>query len=307
MTAARRVGLIGLGAMGAGMGHCLFAKGHALTVFARQAAAAQAFVHAGAGAAPSAAALGRQCDLVFLSLPDAAAVEAVLFGADGLVQGMGQGLQPGSTVVDTSTIAATQARSIGERLAQQGVAFLDAPVSGGQAGAQAGTLSCMIGGPAAAVDAVRDVMGAFCKTITHVGALGAGQTVKACNQVATAGAMLGVADALALARAQGVDPAVVRDVLLGGAARSFALEKHAPRITAGEFKPGFRARLMRKDLRLALDTARATQAVLPGAQIMEELLDALCEGGRADWDWCAVALEVQRRGGMSIPHESAQP
>jgi 2-hydroxy-3-oxopropionate reductase len=303
MTIARRVGLIGLGAMGAGMGHCLLGKGHALTVFARQAAAAAPFVDAGAVAAPSAAALGHECTLVFLSLPDAAAVEAVLFGPDGLAQG----LQPGSTVVDTSTIAATQARSIGERLAQQGVAFLDAPVSGGQAGAQAGTLGCMIGGPAVAVDAVRDVMGAFCKTITHVGALGAGQTVKACNQVATAGAMLGVADALALARAQGVDPALVREVLLGGAARSFALEKHAPRITAGEFKPGFRARLMRKDLRLALDTARATQAVLPGAQVVEELLDALCKSGRADWDWCAVALEVQRRSGMRIPDESAQP
>lgn len=303
MTAARRVGLIGLGAMGTGMGHCLFAKGHALTVFARQAAAAQAFVRAGAVAAPSAAALGRQCDLVFLSLPDAVAVEAVLFGPAGLAQG----LLPGGIVVDTSTIGATQARSIGERLAQQDVTFLDAPVSGGQAGAQAGTLGCMIGGPAAAVDAVRDVLGAFCKTITHVGALGAGQTVKACNQVATAGAMLGVADALALARAQGVDLAVVRDVLLGGAARSFSLEKHAPRIAAGEFKPGFRARLMRKDLRLALDTARATHAVLPGAQVAEELLDALCEGGRADWDWCALALQVQLRGGMSIPDTIIQP
>lgn len=303
MTAARRVGLIGLGAMGAGMGHCLLGKGHALAVFARQASAAAPFVHAGAVAATSAAALGRECALVFLSLPDAAAVEAVLFGPDGLAQG----LTTGSTVVDTSTIAATQARSIGERLAQQGVTFLDAPVSGGQAGAQAGTLSCMIGGPAAAVDAVREVMGAFCKTITHVGASGAGQTVKACNQVATAGAMLGVADALALARAQGVDSAVVRDVLLGGAARSFALEKHAPRIAAGEFNPGFRARLMRKDLRLALDTARATQAVLPGAQVVEALLDALCEGGRADWDWCAVALEVQQRGGMSIPDAIIQP
>lgn len=303
MTAAHRVGLIGLGTMGAGMGHCLLRKGHALTVFARQASAAAPLVDAGAVAALSATALGRECAQVFLSLPDAAAVEAVLFGPDGLAQG----LQPGSTVVDTSTIAATQARSIGQRLALQGVTFLDAPVSGGLAGAQSGTLGCMIGGPAAAVDAVREVMGAFCKTITHVGALGAGQTVKACNQVATAGAMLGVADALALARAQGVDPHMVRDVLLGGAARSFALEKHAPRITAGEFNPGFRARLMRKDLRLALDTARATQAVLPGAQVAEELLDVLCEGGRADWDWCALALEVQRRGGMEIPIASTQP
>ena len=299
MTASStlRTGMIGLGSMGAGMARCLLAAGHALTVYARRPESAQAAADAGAVIAPTPAALGAQCEIVFLSLPDATAVQAVLFGPDGLASG----LQPGSTVVDTSTIAATQARSIGGRLAAQGITYLDAPVSGGQAGAQAGTLGCMVGGPAAAVDAVRGVMGAFCKTITHMGALGAGQTVKACNQVATAGAMLGVADALALARAQGVDAAMVRDVLLGGAARSFALEKHAPRIAAGEFQPGFRARLMRKDLRLALDTARATQAVLPGAELAEALLHDLCESGRADWDWCALALQVQRRGGMTVP------
>lgn len=294
---SQQVGFIGLGSMGAGMARCLLAAGHALSVFARRTDAARPLVEAGATALSVPAALGACSTIVFLSLPDAAAVEEVLFGPDGLAKG----LQSGSIVVDTSTIAATQARTLGERLALQGVTLLDAPVSGGQAGAQAGTLGCMIGGPADAVDAVRGVMGAFCKTITHVGALGAGQTVKACNQVATAGAMLGVADALALARAQGVDAALVRDVLLGGAARSFALEKHAPRIAAGEFKPGFRARLMRKDLRLALDTARASQAVLPGAALAEQLLDALCESGRGDWDWCALALQVQQLGGMAPP------
>src|SRR5205085_9127287 len=129
-----------------------------------------------------------------------------------------------------------------QRLASQGVDYLDAPVSGGQQGAEAGTLACMIGGPAEVVDACRAVMASFCKAVTRVGDVGAGQTVKACNQVAVAGAMLGVADAVALARAQGVDPDVMREVLLGGTARSFALEKHGPRMAAGEFKPGFRAR-----------------------------------------------------------------
>ena len=294
-----RIGIVGLGSMGAGIAHNLMKKSYALRVFARQSAAAAPFVQAGAQAFSSAAATARGCDIVFLSLPDAAAVEAVLFGDEGLAQG----LRPGSYVVDTSTIAATSARQFGVRLHERGVSFLDAPVSGGQAGAQAGTLGCMIGGPAQAVDACREVMSAFCKTITRVGELGAGQTVKACNQVAVSGALLGVADAIALARAQGVDPVLMRDVLLGGTGRSFSLESHGPRIIEGKFKPGFRATLMRKDLRIALDTARATGAVLPLATLAEQMLDALCESGRADWDWSAVALEAQQQSGMATPSQ----
>lgn len=149
-------------------------------------------------------------------------------------------------------------------------------------------------------------MSAFCKSITNVGVLGAGQTVKACNQVAVASALLGVADALTLARAQGVDPALMREVLLGGSARSFSLEKHAPRIVEGLFSPGFRAQLMLKDTRLALDTAHAGSAVLPATALAEQLLNALCEGGRGDWDWCALALQVQKESGMTIP-EAREP
>lgn len=297
------VGFVGLGVMGGGMAHCLLRAGYRLTVFTRQRAASQPFAEGGADVSASPATLGRACQLVFLSLPDAAAVEEVLFGPDGLTST----LVPGSCVVDTSTIASTSAREFGRRLQAQGVAFLDAPVSGGQQGAEAGTLGCMVGGPVQWVEACRPVMGSFCKSITHVGELGAGQTVKACNQVAVAGALLGVADAMALARAEGVDAGVMREVLMAGAAKSFSLEKHGPRIAAGEFKPGFRARLMRKDLRLALASAQAAAAVLPTAALAQELLDSLCESGRADWDWCAVALEVQRRSGMSIAETPLAP
>lgn len=297
-----RIGFIGLGSMGAGMALNLLRKGFKLRIHARTPQAEVPFLNAGATASPSPADLARQCDLVFLSLPDAAAVEQVVFGPDGLAEG----LRADSCVVDTSTIDATSAREFGQRLGAQGVGFLDAPVSGGQQGAQAGTLGCMVGGPAEDIDACREVLAVFCKSVTRVGGLGAGQAVKACNQVAVAGAMLGVADAMALARSQGVDLDVVREVLLGGTAKSFSLEKHGPRIAIGEFKPGFRARLMRKDLRIALETAQAAGAVLPTAAVAEELLDALCEGGRADWDWCAVALEVQKRGGMAIP-DSPEP
>lgn len=288
------VGFIGLGVMGGGMAHCLLRAGHRLHVQARRDEAAQPLVAAGAVREASPAALGRACRLVFLCLSDDAAVEEVLFGPEGLAQG----LAAGSIVVDTSTIAATSARMFAQRLAQGGVTLLDAPVSGGQAGAESGTLACMVGGPAEAVDACRPVLAAFCKSVTHVGATGAGQTVKACNQVAVAACMVGVAEAIALARAQGVDPAVMRDVLLAGTARSFALEKHGPRIIAGESRPGFRARLMRKDLRIALDTARAAGAALPGTQVAETLVGQLCDTGRGEWDWCAVGqlLQEQRRG-----------
>lgn len=291
------VGFIGLGVMGGGMARCLLRQGHPLTVYARQPQAAQALVPLGARAAPSAADLGGECALVFLSLPDTVAVESVLFGPLGLAQGLAQG----SCVVDTSTIAATAAVDFGHRLQRSGIWLLDAPVSGGQQGAEAGTLSCMVGAAEVAYSACREVMTAFCKTLTHVGAVGAGQTVKACNQIAVAGALLGVAEAMALARKQGVDLAVMREVLLGGAARSFALEKHGQRIIDGSYTPGFRATLMRKDLRLALHAGRTSGAALPMTATAEQLLDELCGGGRADWDWCALALQVQQRSGLSIP------
>ena len=190
-----RLGFVGLGVMGGGMARCLLGKGYQLQVYARRTQVAEGLRQAGAEVASRVTALGG-CDLVFLSLPDAPAVEQVLFGTDGLAGAM----QRGSCVVDTSTIAPQSARNAGARLAERGIAFLDAPVSGGEQGAATGTLGAMVGGPEDVVDACRDVMGAFCKSITHVGELGAGQAVKACNQVAVTGALLGVADAMALAR-----------------------------------------------------------------------------------------------------------
>ncbi|MDO9405178.1 MAG: NAD(P)-dependent oxidoreductase [Polaromonas sp.] len=295
------VGFIGLGAMGLGMAQNLLRKGYTLHVFARRPRSADAVVEAGAIWSASPQALGRACKLVVLSLPDAAAVEAVLFGVDGLADGLVDGLAVGSCVVDTSSIAATSARDFAVRLRARGIWLLDAPVSGGQPGAQAGTLGCMVGGPAPVLQACRSALESFCKTITHVGDVGAGQTVKACNQVAVAGALLGVADAMALATAQGVDPSIMREVLMGGAARSFSLEKHGPRIIAESFTPGFRAVLMRKDLRLALATAEASGAVLPSTAVAEELLDAMCADGRGDWDWCALALQVRKLSGQPLP------
>lgn len=289
----KTVGFIGLGSMGAGMAQCAIRKGLKVHLYARRPEALATFPEGAAVVHDTPQALAQACDVVVLSLPDAPAVEAVLFDSNGLAAG----LPAGAVVVDTSTIAAASAQAFGKKLAAQGVGYLDAPVSGGQAGAQAGTLTCMIGGDAEHLEACREILSAFCTTYTHVGALGAGQTVKACNQVAVAGAMLGVADALALARAQGVDPTIMRDVLLQGSARSFPMEKHAPRIIEQQFEPGFRAQLMRKDLRLALDTARACDTDLAATPVAERLLDAMCNDGRGDWDWCGVALEVGKAAG----------
>jgi 2-hydroxy-3-oxopropionate reductase len=286
-----RIGFVGLGVMGGGMAHCLLRNGFSLHVFGRKADAVQPFVAAGAQAAASPAALGRTCRLVFLCLSDDAAVEQVLFGPGGLAEG----LAAGSCVVDTSTISASSTRAFGERLKAKGIALLDAPISGGQQGAETGTLNTMVGGPVELLEACRPVLSAFCKTITHVGALGAGQTVKSCNQVAVAGALLGVADAIALAKSQGVDPAVMREVLLNGTARSFVLEKHGQRVIAGDFKPGFRVNLMRKDLRIALKTAADAGAFLAGAPVAEGLLDELVQGGRGELDWAALGLLVQEK------------
>ena len=283
------IGFIGLGVMGSGMTLCLLRAGFQVHVYARRDAAARPAVEAGAQRAASPADVGQACRLVFLCVSDDAAVEEVLF-ADG---SLAHGLAAGSVVVDTSTIAATSARSFAKRLAERGIAFLDAPISGGQQGAESGTLACMIGGPAEAVEACRPVMAAFCKVVTHVGAVGAGQTVKACNQVAVAGAMLGVADAIALAQSQGVDLKVMREVLLGSTGRSFALEKHGQRVLAGDFQPGFRARLMRKDLRIALETGRSGGVALQGAALAERLVGELCDGGQGEMDWNSVAKVVQ--------------
>lgn len=280
------VGFVGLGVMGSDMASWLLRKRHRLHVYARRDEAALSVTDQGAQRAVTLAGLGRTCKVVLLCLSDDPAVEAVLFAPQGLVEG----LRSGSVVVDLSTIAASSARHFSLQLADRGIFYLDAPVSGGQTGAEAGTLTCMIGGPASAVEAVREILAAFCSNVRHVGESGAGQIVKACNQVAAAGALLGVADALLLARTQGVDPNVMREVLLGGTARSFVLEKDGQRLIDGEFTPGFRARLMRKDLRIALEAAERRGAQLQSTAIVERLLAELCDSGGGELDWSRVGV-----------------
>lgn len=284
------IGFIGLGVMGRPMATRLVRSGWQVQVYSRRDEVAQALVAAGATRASSPAALAGQCRLVLLCVSDDEAVEQVIFGP----QGLHTALARGSAIVDLSTIGSSSARRCAKRLQSSGVCYLDAPVSGGQQGAEAGTLACMIGGPAHVVEAVRDALGAFTRVVIHVGDVGSGQAVKACNQIAAASALLGVADAIALARSEGVDPALMQEVLLSGTARSFVLEKDGARLIQGNFQPGFKASLMRKDIRLALESARG-RIDLQGAPVVERLLQDLCDSGDADLDWSAIGRFAQRR------------
>ena len=278
------IGFIGLGIMGRGMAASLLRAGHDVVVHNRGRDAEAALAAAGARRAATPAELGGMAQVVMLCLSDTAAVEAVLFGP----QGLASTLPAGSQVIDTSTISPSATRDHARRLAVQGVALLDAPVSGGQQAAEQGALSCMVGAAQADFDACLPYLQAIASRVVRVGGSGAGQVAKACNQVAVSAVMLGVAEAFSLARASGVDPAAVREALLGGAARSTILEKNALRLLQDDYQPGFRAGLMRKDLRLALDAARDAGACLPVAATTLQWLEALCNTGHADEDWSAV-------------------
>ena len=300
---ATRVGFIGLGVMGNGMARCLLRQGYALTVTTRKPAVAAQFEALGAEVVQDAADLAARCALVFLCLSDADAVQDVLFGPRGLAGGLARG----ACVVDTSTISAGQARSFASRLQALDCHYLDAPISGGQAGAEQGILSCMVGGTPEALAACRGPISAFAKNIFHAGPSGAGQAVKACNQVAIASALMGISEALVLARTQGVDPHLMRDILLAGTARSTALERHTLRAIDGHFTPGFRTTLMRKDLNLALATARTHSAQMPATELVAGMLDAMCQQGHGEWDWCALTLHLQQLAGLPTPQQMEPP
>ena len=285
-TATPPVGFIGLGIMGRGMAASLLRRGFPLVVHNRSRAAEQPLVDAGAAAADSPAAVGSQAAIVMLCLSDTAAVEAVLFGP----QGLASTLPRGSYVIDTSTISAQATREHAARLAAQGITLIDAPVSGGEAAAAKGELACMVGGDSQALAHCRPVLDAIAARVVHVGDSGAGQVAKACNQIAVTSVMFGVVEAFALARANGVDPAAVREALLGGAARSAILEKNAVRLLEQDFKPGFKAVLMRKDLRLAQEAAQSSGASvqMTVAQAILDRLEAVCADGAGEQDWSVV-------------------
>ncbi len=293
------IGFIGLGVMGRRMAANLIKAGFPLIVHDLNRAAVDELVALGArdGGSLQGVAEG---DIVITMLPDTPDVDAVLFGENGLAAA----LRPGTVLVDMSSISPVATRDYAARLAAADVAMLDAPVSGGFQGAENGTLSIMVGGDADIVERCAPVFMAMGKTIKHIGGSGAGQVCKACNQVAVAITIQAMAEAMTLAKKNGVDPANVRDALLGGFARSTALDLHGQRVLDNNFAAGFRVALQRKDLRIALETGTATQTPLPATALVQELYGILAATGRNDLDNSALALLSQEMAGLD-PAEKA--
>jgi len=278
------VGFIGLGIMGRPMALNLRRAGHALCVHARRADSVEPLVAAGASACTSPAEVARQAGIVFSMVADTPDVEQVILGPNGVLEGV----RPGSVVVDMSTISPFTTRDMAERLRERGAEMLDAPVSGGELGAIDGVLSIMVGGTEAAFERVLPLFEVMGRNIVHVGENGAGQVCKSCNQVVVSQTMAGVGEAMLMARASGVDPAKVRDALLGGSAYSKILEIHGQRMIDANYEPGFKASLHRKDLRIVLEAAHELGIAMPGTALVSQYLNALVGRGLGDLDSAAL-------------------
>jgi 2-hydroxy-3-oxopropionate reductase len=291
------VGFIGLGLMGRPMALNLRKAGYPLIVHSRSQAPVAELVAAGATPAATPADVARQVTRIITMLPDSPDVEQILEGPDGVFST----LQRGSIVVDMSSISPAVARWLATRAAERGAAMLDAPVSGGEIGAVNGTLSIMVGGDQAAFDAVRpilDVMGNPDRVV-RIGDSGAGQLCKVCNQMVIGGTLAVVSEAFALARKAGIDPALVREALLGGFASSRVLEVHGERILNSNYKPGFRAALFAKDWRIAAATLDEHRVPAVVSAAVKALVDALVESGHGEEDYSAVAKVVFEVAGLT--------
>jgi 2-hydroxy-3-oxopropionate reductase len=291
-----RVGCIGLGIMGRPMALNLLKAGYPVAVYARRPEATVPLTAAGATACGSPRELAERAEFVFTNVSDTTDVEEVVLGPDGVIHGA----RFGSVVIDNSTIAPSATRRIAAALREKGVDLLDAPVSGGQQGAIDGTLSVMVGGTAAAFERALPLLRSIGRNIVHVGDSGAGQVAKACNQVVIAQTVAGIAEALLLATAAGVDPAKVREALLGGFAQSRALEVHGQRMLERNYAPGFMARLHQKDMGIVLETARELGLPMPGTALVTQYLHALVAQGDGELDSSALATILERMAGVEI-------
>ena len=272
--------------MGKPMATNLIKAGHQLVVHSRSRGAVDEVVAAGAVAGTSPADVARQATVVITMLPDTPDVQTVLSGPDGVLAA----IQKDAVVIDMSSISPAVTKGLAALVAEKGATMLDAPVSGGEIGAINASLSIMVGGDEAAFTRVQPILAAMgnSERIVRIGESGAGQICKICNQIAIGGALAGVSEAFALARKAGVDAARVRQALLGGFAASRVLEVHGERMLVDNYKPGFRAKLYQKDLRLANEAAVANGVAMPATAIVAQLLNALIAAGGADLDYAAL-------------------
>ncbi len=291
-----KVGFAGLGIMGRPMALNVMKGGHAMAVHARRAESMRPLAEAGAVTCASPAEVAAKSDVTFVMVSDTPDVEQVILGPGGC----SEGAKAGSVIVDMSTISPAATRRIAAALAEKGIEMLDAPVSGGEVGAVNGTLSIMVGGPAQAFERVRPLFELMGKNIVHIGESGAGQVAKSCNQIVAAVTIEAVAEALLLARANGVDAAKVREALLGGFAYSRVLELHGKRMLDDNFQPGFKAALHQKDMRIVLQSAYELGVALPAAALAMQHINALVGSGEGELDSSAIYKvlgRMSKRGG----------
>ena len=289
-----RVGFIGLGIMGRPMALNLLKGGHTVTVWARRKASMVPVLEQGAQEAESPAAVAAKSDVVFSMVADAPDVREVMLGD----QGVAQAVHPGLIAVDMSTIPPAAAKSIAADLALKGVAFLDAPVSGGEVGAIAGTLSIMVGGQQDVFDKVEPLFTCMGKNVVYIGDSGAGQVAKAANQILTGIGVLAVAEAMAFAKKNGADPARVREALMGGFAGSKILENHGQRMIDRNFKPGFKSWMHEKDMNIVMQTAHELGLYLPASAATAQMYKAMVGTGLGDEDSIAVLKLLEKLSGQ---------
>lgn len=290
------IGFIGLGIMGRPMALNLLKGGHRLWVHARRPESMEPLVQAGAMPCRTPAEVAERTDVIFTMVSDTPDVEEVILGENGVLAGA----RAGAVVVDMSTISPTATVRIARRLAEAQVHMLDAPVSGGERGAIDGTLSIMAGGKPEVFERMQPLFELLGKNIVHIGDHGAGQITKACNQLVIAQTVAAVAEAFALATAAGVDPARVRQALLGGFANSRVLEVHGQRMLERNFTPGFKARLHQKDMRIALETAQQLGIAAPGTALATQYINALVGAGHGELDSSAMAMIIERLANVTI-------
>ncbi len=298
----KKIGYIGLGLMGKPIATNLLNAGFQLSVFNRSSAPVEELVSMGATSARSPRAVAEVSEVVFTNLPDSPDVEQVVLGREGIIEGA----SPGTIYVDNSTIKPETARMIAEALGEKGISALDAPVSGGDVGAKAGTLAIMVGGPAEALEKVLPVFEAMGETITHVGESGAGQVAKACNQVMTAAQMVAMGELIMLAQRAGVSAEKVVEAIRGGAAQCWTLDVKPPRLFAGDRAPGFRAQMMHKDLGIVLDTARAYGVPMPTTASNMQLYESMLQLGMGELDNSGVIGVLETLIGEQLAVSSTQ-
>jgi len=292
----KQLGFIGLGAMGKPMARNLMQAGYLLNVLTRTRSKIEDLVAEGAVWCDTPKEIAQKSAVVITMLPDTPDVEQVIAGNEGVLEGA----RPGMLIIDMSTISPMAARQLAQQAEARGCDFLDAPVSGGDIGAQNATLSIMVGGKEEAFKRATPIFHVLGKTILHIGESGAGQIAKAANQIVAAINMEATCEALVFAAKAGVDPVKVRQALMGGAAYSRSLEFHGQRILERNFKPGFRLRLHRKDLDIAMAVGKEFGIVLPVTAQVREMMTASLNAGQSDLDNSSLVMILEKLSNTQV-------